>query len=294
MAEFTPNYNLKKPAEEDFYDITDQNDNMDKIDEALTPAADPEQAPAGNGPGKLNQWVSWLANRIKSITGTTNWWDNPPTTLQVAKTHIDAEAPHSGHETPDGAQDKADAAEENAKNYADSVGAAAVSAANNYTDQEVGEVEQVLNTHLAEDVTNDDNPHGIIFEEGTWTPEIIGATVPGGGTTYTRQIGRYQRNGNKVLIEADVEIDQVDTTATGHATLSGIPFAPTKVGASYVVVPERGITIGDGRYLVLRPTASGAIRFYSFLIKGGGIVAEYPTIFGNGATFKVTLIYDIS
>jgi len=35
MAEYTQNYNLKKPAEEDFYDINDHNDNMDIIDTAL-------------------------------------------------------------------------------------------------------------------------------------------------------------------------------------------------------------------------------------------------------------------
>lgn len=35
MAAFTPNYNLKKPAMEDFADIGDINGNMDIIDSAL-------------------------------------------------------------------------------------------------------------------------------------------------------------------------------------------------------------------------------------------------------------------
>ena len=35
MATSTPNYNLKKPAPEDFYNIQDFNDNMDLIDQAL-------------------------------------------------------------------------------------------------------------------------------------------------------------------------------------------------------------------------------------------------------------------
>ena len=35
MAEYTQNYNLKKPAEEDFYNVKDFNDNADIIDEAL-------------------------------------------------------------------------------------------------------------------------------------------------------------------------------------------------------------------------------------------------------------------
>ena len=35
MAEYTQNYNLIKPAQEDFYNVDDQNRNMDKIDAAL-------------------------------------------------------------------------------------------------------------------------------------------------------------------------------------------------------------------------------------------------------------------
>ena len=36
MATYTDNYNLKKPAPEDFADIADLNENADKIDAALT------------------------------------------------------------------------------------------------------------------------------------------------------------------------------------------------------------------------------------------------------------------
>jgi len=50
-------------------------------------------------------------------------------------THVAAAAPHSGHETPAGAQAKVDAAEARAKAY---------------TDQEVAEVSQALDTHVAE------------------------------------------------------------------------------------------------------------------------------------------------
>ena len=61
---------------------------------------DPSQAPTGNQ-GTLRQILSWFANRIRAITGTTNWYDSPPTTLTAAKSHIDAAAPHSGHATKD-------------------------------------------------------------------------------------------------------------------------------------------------------------------------------------------------
>ena len=44
---------------------------------------DPAQAPTGNV-GSLGQILSWFANRIKAIMGTTNWWDAPPVTLSGA------------------------------------------------------------------------------------------------------------------------------------------------------------------------------------------------------------------
>lgn len=93
----TANYGLKKPDGADTVSISDLNYNADQIDVALTPTADPTQTPTSNGPGKLVQWVSWIANRIKAITGKANWWEAPATTLEAAKAHIDAAAPHSGH-----------------------------------------------------------------------------------------------------------------------------------------------------------------------------------------------------
>lgn len=96
--QITPNYGFKKPEDNEIFDQqAHANANMDLIDTALAPMADPSQNPTGNGPGKLVQWVSWFANRIKSITGKPNWYDPPDTTLADVKAHMDAAAPHSGH-----------------------------------------------------------------------------------------------------------------------------------------------------------------------------------------------------
>lgn len=112
MSTNTENYNMVKPADNETADIAVINANMDTIDAVLKPTADPAQVPSGLV-GKLNEWISWITNRIKAITGKTNWYDAPDTTLAAAKTHIDATAPHSGHETPAGAQAKADAVQTN-------------------------------------------------------------------------------------------------------------------------------------------------------------------------------------
>ena len=82
----TSDYEFNKPGVNDNYDIGHQNENWDIVDDALTPTADLAAAPTGNGPGKLVQWVGWFANRIKAITGKTNWWDAPSKTIEELKT----------------------------------------------------------------------------------------------------------------------------------------------------------------------------------------------------------------
>lgn len=48
--------------------------------------ANPALVPTGLT-GKLTQWLSWFTNRIKAITGMTNWWDDPPATLSSLNTN---------------------------------------------------------------------------------------------------------------------------------------------------------------------------------------------------------------
>jgi hypothetical protein len=124
MPDLTPNLNLEKPLDNETADISVINSNMDKIDTGFGNiqqqidnidvtgtqiTVDQSQTPASPGNGTIAQLFNWIANRIKAITGKTNWWDTPDTTLASAKSHIDAAAPHSGHETPAGAQAKVDA-----------------------------------------------------------------------------------------------------------------------------------------------------------------------------------------
>lgn len=93
--QYTSNYNLKKPDGTDNVDIQDFNDNAQIVDAALTPAADPVKVPASNGAFKLIDWVSYLTNRIKAITGKANWYDAPSKTLEDVNTHIsDTTAAH--------------------------------------------------------------------------------------------------------------------------------------------------------------------------------------------------------
>lgn len=103
--QFTANYDFKKPGGTDLVNVDDLNTNFDNIDAALTPSADPTLVPASSGPAKLFQWVSWITNRIKAITGKDKWYEAPDTNLadivstatanKVLKLNSDARLPAS-------------------------------------------------------------------------------------------------------------------------------------------------------------------------------------------------------
>ena len=59
------------------------------------------------------------------------------------------------------------------------------------------------------------------YEEGDWTPVIIGSTTAGTGT-YTSQSGTYTKIGRQVTIRGYV--DWTAHTGTGALRISGLPF----------------------------------------------------------------------
>ena len=63
------------------------------------------------------------------------------------------------------------------------------------------------------------------YEEGTWTPTFIFATLGDLSVTYSVQVGRYTRIGRQVTVIADVETSAFTyTTASGTFRVSGLPF----------------------------------------------------------------------
>lgn len=111
------------------------------------------------------------------------------------------------------------------------------------------------------------------YEEGTFTPTIVGTTVAGTGT-YTVQIGRYTKIGNRVLYS--VTILWTAHTGTGNMELTGLPFTSqaTANNIPSVSITSSNLTVPANSY----PTAvvvnnSTSIRFYSVLT-GGSTIAN--------------------
>lgn len=115
---YTTNYNIEKPGQDDFYDVAIFNANADKIDTELKAGANRDtthknaatldhpdnsvtDAKIGNrtitdtvtaaaGANTVTNLFNMIGNMLKRITGKSNWWTPPATTLEAANTHITA------------------------------------------------------------------------------------------------------------------------------------------------------------------------------------------------------------
>jgi hypothetical protein len=76
------------------------------------------------------------------------------------------------------------------------------------------------------------------YEEGTFTPVLKGSTTDG---TYTydtdRTSGKYVKIGKQVFLEGVLRVSAVTSAGSGNALVSGIPFAPAEIAASWDRVP---------------------------------------------------------
>lgn len=141
-------------------------------------------------------------------------------------------------ETLAGAQAKANAAENAAKQYADQRVNALAGEGNTKT---VKQIDDELASHLAETVT--DGVHGMgaaaeqDYEEGIFTPELMFGGSSEGINQGARR-GEYTRIGRIVHIEIEFRLGSKGL-ATGQAQIYGLPFISP---SSY---PVRCLTIGQ-------------------------------------------------
>jgi hypothetical protein len=68
------------------------------------------------------------------------------------------------------------------------------------------------------------------YEEGTFTPTIVGTTTAGIGV-YTAQTGRYTKIGNRVYV--NIYLSWSAHTGTGNMRVDGLPFTSINVANTY-------------------------------------------------------------
>jgi hypothetical protein len=115
------------------------------------------------------------------------------------------------------------------------------------------------------------------YEEGTFTPTVIGVSTAGTGN-YTVQVGRYTKTGNRVNV--DIYVNWNTHTGTGALRITGLPFL-VKSAANYYA----SVTIG---YVSL--TTLNANNVLNSLANGASAyidISQYPA--GGGTTGPVSI-----
>ena len=104
------------------------------------------------------------------------------------------------------------------------------------------------------------------YEEGTWTPLIIGSSSAGSGT-YSTQSGTYTKVGRTVTFQ--FAMTWSNHTGSGTLEIGGFPF--NAASQTYYVVQTEQITLGSGNTCYTSRIAASSNK--GFLIKfptGGG------------------------
>jgi len=95
------------------------------------------------------------------------------------------------------------------------------------------------------------------YEEGTWTPSLVGSTTAGTATFVTGPTGTYTKVGNLVTVYFAWNISA--HTGAGALRVNGLPFTGTTSGYGTVLDGNYNYTSGTK---LLAYTAGAVLRFY--------------------------------
>ena len=97
------------------------------------------------------------------------------------------------------------------------------------------------------------------YEEGTWTPSLVGSTTAGTATFVSGPTGTYTKIGNQVTVYFDWNISA--HTGTGALRVNGLPF--TKGSAPAVgAVMDGNYSYTSGRTRLVPYVVGSVLRFY--------------------------------
>jgi len=82
------------------------------------------------------------------------------------------------------------------------------------------------------------------YEEGTWTPTIVGSTTAG-AFTYNIQEGKYTKVGNSVSVNCAIYVTATATSPVGNVNIYGLPFTIGNQFPSFTIGWSQFITFAD-------------------------------------------------
>jgi hypothetical protein len=132
------------------------------------------------------------------------------------------------------------------------------------------------------------------YEEGTWTPVIIGGTIAGSGT-YSQQDGVYTKVGNLVTVSCYLAFTA--HTGTGHMKISGLPFPGVGSSVDFQAGATQAQHINAGTSATQLSasivTTASDISLYGF-VNNAAKVATQVNASGSGSQLAITLTYRTS
>lgn len=136
------------------------------------------------------------------------------------------------------------------------------------------------------------------YDEGTWTPTLIGASTAG-TQTYSVQIGRYIRVGDLVWVLGSITLSAKDGATSGALRISGLPFAALALigGSTPIAIQNFGnfdLNAASGYYFPMANVQQG--QSYISLNEGGdnnSPQALTEADFGNASSIVVAGCYRV-
>jgi len=113
------------------------------------------------------------------------------------------------------------------------------------------------------------------YEEGTWTPTVIGSSTAG-TATYSAQVGQYTKIGNRVYVNLTVSYS--GGTGTGNLQISGLPFASNSTTNNFqtLSIYASSLTLSALQVPVPLIAASSSTILINFNTVGGGAEGNVP------------------
>jgi hypothetical protein len=110
------------------------------------------------------------------------------------------------------------------------------------------------------------------YEEGTWTPTIIGTSTAGTATYPAERNGKYTKVGNVVYVYANVT--WTGGTGTGNLRISGLPFTSTSdsniFSAICIAFSNNVAGTANNVQTASVPPSGSEIQFEQYPVGGGG------------------------
>ena len=115
------------------------------------------------------------------------------------------------------------------------------------------------------------------YEEGTFTPAIVGDTTAGTGT-YTSQVGNYTKIGRQVFYQ--IYFNVTNHTGTGNMFISGLPFTVSSISSNVAysasAVWMRNLALTANNIMQAYPDPSATTVTFNQVPTGGGVTAGIP------------------